>query len=299
MGVPTSHLANERLLDLLAHAESPVNVSDLLNRVPLNAFRPSDWSVAGLVGAVRRTQGAYQASVLQAFLTRGPAVFSALDVSRHLVLAQQVGQRGDSESLTALERAWAVAGLAIPVQNSLKGWVGRHALLRRHDPIWSSAQRWDSERTRPDKLRLSLQDACIPSEFDWGWQFLDQTSWTGRVDTAWAVLGRGWSTQPGQSTVESPALAIEVAETLLGDLPWGDAHVTESLSVCFSHSSSPFIKVIEHDYLFDPHLRLEALEGCVRLAERLEGRGVRLACGSSTLGKAWEAQSGRIQRAMG
>ena len=297
MALPSSHLSSSRLLDLLAQAESPAHVSDLLHRTPARAFVASEWSVAGLVEALHRTQGPFQTSVLHAFLSRGPAVFGALDVSRHLVIAQQVGQRGDSQGVAALERAWGVAGLPSAVQESLQSWVGRHALLRRHAPTWDAVQRWPSEQNRPDKLRLSFQDACAAEDFHWGWQFLEQTKWEGRVETAWAVLDRGCDWHPRPSAVESPSVTLKVAHTLLADLPWDNEDTIRCLSALFSLPGSPLIRVVEQSHFFHPHARLEALEGCLYLAEHLESHRVRLVCGSLSLRNALSAHQARFQRA--
>lgn len=289
-------LSSPALIEHLGQAGDPVEVASLLHRFPSVAFQVHPDNVEGLLKAMAVTRGDAQAFVLKAVLARGPGLMCAVDVTRHLFLAQQVGQQGSALGVEALREAWQIAGLRPAEQEGLTGWVGRHALRARHASVWAAVEACPGQAQRPDRLPLAFQAARQATEFDWGWRFLPQASWQARVHAAWDVLSRGWPPRPVPFAIDDPGTAAGVTHTLVEDLPWSQPEVTAALATVFNGPASPFKTLVENDYGPDPdpHRRLRALEACLPLAATLERRKVALACGTRALERAHRRQRERL-----
>lgn len=293
----SSLLANPALTERMTDAE-PAVVADLLNRTPAAAFVPNDAALHGVAMIVQATRGAAQAQALTVLMVRGPALWEAMDSPGHLFLARQVGAHGDGTSVERLAEAWALARLGREVHDGLLDTVARHALLHRNAATWDTVVAMSpAQRTRPDRLRLAVHTAAVPDEFAWAWRFMDDTPWTERVEVAWAVLGKAWTPTPSRAVrapAPAPAVAIGAAHRLLDTLPWDNPEVSHGVATMFNAPLSPFLSLIEHEYHVDPRVRLDALDGCVRLAQRLEERNVSLTWGSRPLRRAHERQQARF-----
>ena len=105
----------------------------------------TEQAIKGFLLGMSKTRQDSQAQVLQAVLSRGPGLLQALDVSRHLFLAQQVGRQGSREGARLLRQAWSEVNLSEPTQLGLMGWVGRHALLGRQESVWQEVEAWPGQ----------------------------------------------------------------------------------------------------------------------------------------------------------
>ena len=295
----SDYLSSPALLALLERAPDPVSVASLLNSAPAGAFAPTEQGIKGFLLGMSKTRQDNQAQVLQAVMSRGPGLLQALDVSRHLFLAQQVGRQGSRQGAKLLRQSWSEVNLSEPTQVGLMGWVGRHALLNRQEGVWQEVATWPSQADRPDRLLLAFQWARTPEEFAWGWQFQPTTSWKVCVETAWGVLQRGWPPRPNPWTVHSPAVAVEVAQRLVDPLPWEEAGLPNALSSLFGLPTSPLRALLENEFRLDPRVRLEALEACLPLLRQWETRQVTLTYGSQALERAHQRHVQRLGQAIG
>lgn len=276
----SSHLSTPALLQVV-RAGGPVEIADVLNRLPVSAFAPSDTALAGVKTLVEETSGAAQATVLKVALARGSRLFQKADTSLHLFLAGRVGTHGNAEGVSALESVWEVGRLTKANQQALWRLLAGKALLHQNEEaLVAGWERNPDDKNRSDALRLAWHRANSSATFEWGWQWSPRVPWHERVECLFLALRRAWPVQPDQYPIARPQVVLDFSSRVLDSLPWEQPSVPWGIRELFDAPQSPFAVLWEHEYHWDPRLRQEALLGCLQLTRSLENRGVELRWGS-------------------